>query len=132
MRNKGQYGVIFTALACLLALIFIVSLAGYSCQSAGQSAAESSAPFYSDRVVTVRFVMTEEDWTYLQENAREEDYVKADMWYDGELVPDIALRPKGNSSLSSTISSGSEDIGQRKDDQVEGVFFLFQSCPAVG
>jgi spore coat protein CotH len=37
------------------------------------------------------------------------------MWYDGELVPDIALRPKGNSSLSSTISSGSIRFSLKAD-----------------
>ncbi len=115
MKNRGQYGVIYTVLACLLALIFTVSLAGCAQKSTGESAAASTAPFYTDRVVTVRFVMTEEDWTYLQENAREEEYVKADMWYDGELVPDIALRPKGNSSLSSTISSGSIRFSLKAD-----------------
>ena len=102
-------------LACLLALVFTVSLAGCAWQSDGQAAAESSAPFYTDRVVTVRFVMTEDDWTYLQENAREENYVRADMWYDGELVPDIALRPKGNSSLASTIAQGSIRFSLKAD-----------------
>jgi spore coat protein CotH len=115
MKNRGQYGVVYTVLACLLALIFTVSLAGCAQKSSGESAAASTAPFYPDRVVTVRFVMTEEDWIYLQENAREEEYVKADMWYDGELVPDIALRPKGNSSLSSTISSGSIRFSLKAD-----------------
>ncbi|MBN1160414.1 MAG: CotH kinase family protein [Dehalococcoidales bacterium] len=114
MRTGTQYGLIFVLLACLLSLIFTVSLAGCGSQAAGQSA-DSSALFYPDRVVTVRFVMTEEDWTYLCENAREEDYVKADMWYDGELVPDIALRPKGNSSLSSTISQGSIRFSLKAD-----------------
>ncbi|MBN1692880.1 MAG: CotH kinase family protein [Dehalococcoidales bacterium] len=111
MKNRGQYGLIFTVLACLLVLIFTVSLAGCG----WQSAAASPAPFYPDRVVDVRFVMTDEDWTYLQQNAREEEYLKADMWYDGELLPDIALRPKGNSSLSSTIAQGSIRFSLKAD-----------------
>src|SRR4030043_2171835 len=106
MGKNIQFKVGVLIVAVLLALIFVMSLAGCDRQSAGQSE-ESTAAFCPDRVVSVRFGMTEENWTYLRENARDEDYVKTDMWYDGELVPDIALRPKGNSSLATTIGSGS-------------------------
>ena len=95
--------------------MFVVSLAGYGWQATGHAAADSTAPFYQDRVVTVRFVMPEEDWNYLKENASEEDYVKADMWFDGDLVPDIALRPKGNSSLATTIRSNSIRFSLKAD-----------------
>jgi spore coat protein CotH len=102
-------------MSVLLIIIFLIGLAGCFSQAAGQAVDNNSAPFFPDRVVAVRFVMTEENWTYLQEHAREESYVKADMWYDGELVPDIALRPKGNSSLSSVISTGSIKFGLKAD-----------------
>ncbi len=115
MKKPGLIEVSVKALSGLLTLISVVGLAGCAGQAAGQAVNNNSAPFYPDRVVTVRFVMTDENWTYLQENAREESYVKADMWYDGELVPDIALRPKGNSSLSTTISSGSIKFGLKAD-----------------
>jgi spore coat protein CotH len=118
MKKPGLYGVGVKWLSGLLLIISVISLAGCVSQVAGQAAQETadiSAPFYPDRVVTVRFVMTEENWAYLKNNASEESYVKADMWYDGELVPDIALRPKGNSSLSSTISSGSIKFGLKAD-----------------
>jgi spore coat protein CotH len=108
-------GFVTKVLAGFLLVASVVGLAGCIGQAAGQTVDESSAPFYPDRVVTVRFVMTEEDWAYLREHALEESYVKADMWYDGELVPDIALRPKGNSSLSSTVSSGSVKFGLKAD-----------------
>ncbi|MBI4321217.1 MAG: CotH kinase family protein [Chloroflexi bacterium] len=74
-----------------------------------------SGPFYDDRVATVRIVMPGEDWDWLRNNARDEQYVKADMWFDGELIPDIAIRPKGNSSLSSTIRGGSIRFGLKAD-----------------
>src|SRR4030043_16334 len=106
MGKNIQFKVGVLIVAVLLALIFVMSLAGCDRQSAGQSE-ESTAAFCPDRVVSVRFVMTEENWTSLRENARDEDYVKTDMWYDGELVPDIAVRPKGNSSLATAISTGS-------------------------
>ncbi len=115
MKKTGICWVGVKVLSALLIIISVMSLTGCVGQVIGQAADNSSAPFYPDRVVTVRFVMTEENWTYLQEHAREESYVKADMWYDGDLVPDIALRPKGNSSLSSAISSGSIRFGLKAD-----------------
>ena len=66
--------------------------------SGGISARNLDA-FITDRVVTVRVVMTEDDWTACQQNALAEEYVRADFWFDGELVPNVAVRPKGNSSL---------------------------------
>ena len=115
MRKPGLCGAGVKVLSGLLLIMSVISLAGCAGQAAGQEEDSGSAPFYPDRVVTVRFLMTEEDWAYLQENASEESYVQADMWYDSELVPDIALRPKGNSSLSSTISSGSIKFGLKAD-----------------
>jgi spore coat protein CotH len=114
MRKNIHFRVGVPIVVVLLALILLISMAGFVGQATGQSD-ESTAPFYIDRVVTVQFEMTEEDWTYFCESAREEDYVKADMWYDGELIPDIALRPKGNSSLASTISSGSIRFSMKAD-----------------
>jgi hypothetical protein len=42
----------------------------------------------------------------MQQNAGAEEYARADLWYDGRLIPAVAVRPKGNSSLRSAISSG--------------------------
>jgi spore coat protein CotH len=102
-------------LAVLLLVLFPVSLAGCRGQSSAEVEAGDSAPFYSDRVVTVRIVMSAEDWEFTQKNARAEEYVKADMWYDGELVPDIAVRPKGNSSLMTASSSGTSRLPLKVD-----------------
>jgi spore coat protein CotH len=115
MKKLVRRNVGVKALMVLLIIISVIGLAGCTGQASGQMAENSTAPFYPDRVVTVRFVMTEENWTYLKEHASEESYVKADMWYDGELVPDIALRPKGNSSLATTINRGSIKFGLKAD-----------------
>jgi hypothetical protein len=115
IKKSGLYWVGAKALSDLFIIISVIGLVGCVGQVAGQAEDNSSAPFYPDRVATVRFIMTEENWTYLQEHAREEPYVKTDMWYDDELVPDIALRTKGNSSLSNAISSGSIKFGLKAD-----------------
>jgi spore coat protein CotH len=60
---------------------------------------QDNMPFHADRVVRVQIVMAEDDWEFTLANALTEQYVKADLWYDGQLIPDIAVRTKGNSSL---------------------------------
>jgi spore coat protein CotH len=99
-------------LAVVLLGVVLLTIAGCG-QLSGQ--AEDSAPFYSDRVVTVRLVMDEDDWEFMQENAMAEQYAMADLWYDGELIPDVAVRPKGNSSLMSAASSGTARFSLKVD-----------------
>ncbi len=98
-------------------LVIIVSVWSSGCQygSGKVKDAEDSPPFYQDRVVTVRLVATKVDEEYLFENATEEQYIKVDMWYDGELVPDIAVRAKGNSSLMTTAKSASKRYSLKVD-----------------
>ena len=71
--------------------------------------------FVTDRVVEVRIVMAEEDWNSCLQDAEEENYVRADFWFDGELVPDIAVRPKGNSSLKFVSEAGSPRLSLKVD-----------------
>ena len=106
VRGGLYQSVLLLLIVCLLSVIIPVGLAGCDGQTAAW-AEDDSAPFYSDRVVTVRFALPEDDWVYMQENALREQYAQADMWYDGELVEAVALRPKGNSSLMTTAGSGS-------------------------
>ena len=64
-------------------------------------------PFYPDRVVEVRLVTADENWESMLETPMAEEYFRADFWYDGELIPDVAVRTKGNSSLMTTANSDS-------------------------
>lgn len=99
-------------LLVMLMGIMVVAMAGCGLISAQ---VEDSAPFYSDRVVTVYLVMPEDDWEFMQQNASEEQYAQADLWYDGELIPDVAVRPKGNSSLMSAVRSGTARFSLKVD-----------------
>ena len=101
----------------VLLTIGIVTPGGLGCSgwSPGQASASGLEPFIPDRVVTVRILMRDEDWTACQRNALAEQYVRADFWYDGELVPDVAVRPKGNSSLRSAAGSGSPRFSLKVD-----------------
>lgn len=64
--------------------------------------------FDDSRVHTVNIEISEENWNSLQENATNEEYELCDVTVDGETLDNVAIRPKGNSSLSSVASSDSE------------------------
>ena len=64
---------------------------------------------FDDTVVhTIDIEIAEADWNSLQENAAEEEYQLCAVTVDGEKLDNVAIRPKGNSSLSSVVSSDSE------------------------
>jgi spore coat protein CotH len=67
---------------------------------------ESKEPFRSDHVAKIRIVMKEDDWQRLKTDTRAEQYVRADFWFDGEPYKNVAIRPKGMSSLMSGRESG--------------------------
>ena len=71
--------------------------------------------FPDDRVQTVRIVMKDKDWEALKASAVQEQYYRADIWIDGERVPDVAVRPKGNSSLRQVVMSRSTRVGLKVD-----------------
>lgn len=102
--------------ATLFAAVLLLSWCG-GCTQTGvsQTTDAQSDPFITDHVVEVRIVMPEETWQQTVDNALAEEYVKADFWYDAELIKDVAIRPKGNSSLRTTARSGSNRIGLKVD-----------------
>ena len=99
-------------------LLFIVLATGVS-GCAGSLSRKTydlnASPFDTNRVATVRIVMKEKDWEFTRANAVSEQYVQADFWFDGELVPDVAVRPKGNASLWETLKMGSQRFGLKVD-----------------
>ncbi|MFC2072348.1 CotH kinase family protein [Chloroflexota bacterium] len=114
--SKGRTGKGWTVCAGLVVSILLVA-GGTGCarQASRQVLPAESEPFITDRVVEVRIVMKEADWHNCQVNALKEQYVPADFWFDGELVPDVAVRPKGNSSLEFVVRDGSPRLSLKVD-----------------
>lgn len=101
-------------IAVLLIIISVFNLTG--CRDyIKDNSALGEEPFFQDRVVTVSITMTEKDWESLRTNAMAKQYVKADLSFDGKLIPDIAVRPKGNSSLMAVANTGTPRFGLRVD-----------------
>jgi hypothetical protein len=95
-----MWGKIKFALSVLLLLVTVATgLTGCATSPARSSGSPEIDPFNNSRVATVRIVMKARDWEFCMAHPFEEQYVPADFWLDGELVPDVGVRTKGNSSL---------------------------------
>ena len=87
-----------TILAALLLVIIITPyLSG--CAVSVKADDRNAPPFDTSRVATVRIEMLDKDWEFCMKHPFEEQYVPADFWFDDELIPDVGVRTKGNSSL---------------------------------
>lgn len=64
--------------------------------------------FSTDRVHTLDIVVEEDDWQEMLDSASDKEYIAASIVLDGNSVKNIGLRTKGNSSLSSIVSSDSD------------------------
>ncbi len=98
-------GIIWRVIA--LAVIFstaVACLPGCKVSPAAHSGDVKVNPFFADRVAAVRILLPEQDWQALMARAFNKDYFKADFWFDGELVPGVGLRTKGNASLLETVN----------------------------
>lgn len=64
--------------------------------------------FDKSHVIDVQLTISEDNWNELLENAQEEEYVTCDAMIDGNQLATIAIRTKGNSSLSMVAQSDSD------------------------
>lgn len=64
--------------------------------------------FSTDKVHQIDIVANESDWQNMLDNATAEEYIACTVVIDGEKYANVAIRPKGNSSLSTVASSDSD------------------------
>lgn len=112
----------FTAIVLAVLLLLLTGALAV----ANQSIEQDTGPFQHDRVIDVRIVMPDTDWKYMREHPLLEQYVRADFWCDGVLTPDVAVRPKGNSSLKLVARTGSERASLKVD------FNFFNAARTLG
>lgn len=64
--------------------------------------------FQEDTVNEINIEIDEKDWQDMLDNPLEEEYHKANITINGETVGNVAIRTKGNNSLTSVASSDSD------------------------
>lgn len=107
-KNINRICAMIAVVTVLTAFVF-----SYFGESLGINASETDLSyttklFTTDQVHTIDISISQDDWNDLQENASDEEYQVCDVTIDGDTISNVGIRPKGNSSLSSVVSSDSE------------------------
>lgn len=71
--------------------------------------------FQDDTVNEINIEIDEADWQDMLENSLEEEYHKANVTINGETVGNVAIRTKGNTSLTSVANSDSDRYSFKLD-----------------
>lgn len=102
-------------LSGLLVVVFCV--AAYFVVERADSAADTYAAhiFQEDTVNEINIEIDEADWQDMLENPLEEEYHKANATINGETIGNVAIRTKGNNSLTSVANSDSDRYSFKLD-----------------
>ena len=102
-------------LSGLLVVMFCV--AAYFLVERADSAADTYAAhiFQEDTVNEINIEIDEADWQDMLENPLEEEYHKANATINGETIGNVAIRTKGNNSLTSVANSDSDRYSFKLD-----------------
>ena len=102
-------------LSGLLVVVFCV--AAYFVVERADSAADTYAAhiFQEDTVNEINIEIDEADWQDMLENPLEEEYHKANVTINGETIGNVAIRTKGNTSLTSVANSDSDRYSFKLD-----------------
>lgn len=71
--------------------------------------------FQEDSVNEINIQIDEADWQDMLENPMAEEYHRADVTINGEMVGNVAIRTKGNNTLTSVASSDSDRYSFKLD-----------------
>ena len=103
------------AIAGALALVATAGmLLGCRADEAGP-AGSSDGVFPADRVAVVRITMSDAGWAAMRDDPLAKRYAVANVAVDGEEVRNVAVRPKGSSSLQAVVDLGIPQFGLTVD-----------------
>ncbi|QUI21679.1 CotH kinase family protein [Vallitalea pronyensis] len=108
MKGRNIIPIILSAIAIIMLLLIVDAVTVSSQLIDTNNNLIDQEVFPHDRVIDVKITIDEEDYTYMVEHAMEEEYVVADIDYNGYQYQDVGIRPKGNSSLKHVASSNDE------------------------
>ncbi len=114
MIGKKMVAVVFA----LLMLTFVASvyvLPAVGLEEKDTSTSYKQTVFNESKVGRVDIEIDEDDWDDLVENATKEEYKRATVTVNGKKVNDVAIRAKGNSSLTSVANSDSDRYSLKID-----------------
>ncbi len=93
---------------CFLAVTFAGRITAYA-GGTGVNMEYESKLFDTDEIITIDISMEEDEWEKMLENALTEEYYVCDVKVNGVKFSNVAIRPKGNTSLSAIVSDPDSD-----------------------
>ncbi len=93
---------------CLLAFVFSGKL-NEAMGGTGVSMEYETELFDTDEVININIIMDEDQWNDMLKNAVSEEYYTCDVEINGTTLHNVAIRPKGNTSLSAIVSDPDTD-----------------------
>ncbi len=108
LAERIAIAAISAALAVSL-LLCIFSGTVFAGADGGVSMQYETRLFSHDSIMTVDILMDEDDWQDMLDNAAAEEYSKCDVVVNGTTFYSVAIRPKGNTSLSSIVNDPTTD-----------------------
>ena len=110
---------------CLLAAAFSDQLTE-ALGGTGVTMEYESKLFNTDEIISIDIQMDEDAWNDMLDNALAEEYYVCDVVINGKTIRNVAIRPKGNTSLSAIASDPDSD---RYSLKIEfGHFVEGQTC----
>ena len=107
-------------LSLLMALMLALSVAAPLENAFAEEGYYAQTLFDRSKPIEIDIQMDDETWNNMIATASEEEYSACNLVVNGVLYENVAIRPKGNSSLSSVSSRGSERFSWRiKFDKYE-------------
>lgn len=106
-KNTMQVCFIIVAFTLMLTLLLMYTYSHDGASVQTEMAYEQTL-FSTDTVHTLDVIVGEEDWQAMLDDASSKEYIPVDVVIDGNTIKNVAIRTKGNSSLSSIEMSDSE------------------------
>ncbi len=106
-NNTEKICIIVTAL-CVVVAMAVMFMENMGIQQADDKNSYVHKLFEEPSVHTIDIIVSEDDWQEMLDNASAKEYINVSMKINDELFTNIAIRPKGNSSLQQVASSDSD------------------------
>lgn len=111
---KDKYVMPISIIAMLLSIVLILFF-NFRSFTDNAEMEQISQPDYinevfdKNKITEIDIQIDEEDWKWLIENARQEEYKSCDIIINGKTFHNVGIRPKGNSSLNMVANDNTTD-----------------------
>ena len=113
VANKHTAKIIIAVMAaavalCFLAIVFSRQLSNLF-GGTGVKMEYESKLFDTDEIISINIEMDENSWNQMLSNAMAEEYYVCNVVINGKRINNVAIRPKGNTSLSAIAMDANSD-----------------------